>query len=145
VIGNKKTRKEVEEQLQQSPIYLCGDKMKQEDKAKYLGDWLSSFGLADSVSATVMKRKGLAVYSIHEIRAVVDDCRSLVCGGLEAGLDIWEMAVSCQCSSITPHAGWKYHPKLSMIWKESKDSFIDVSLQLAQDAQFHDFIGKLGG
>ena len=93
VIGNKKTRKEVEEQIQQSPIYLCGDKMKQEDKAKYLGDWLSSFGLADSVSATVMKRKGLAVHSIHEIRAVVDDCRSLVCGGLEAGLDIWEMAV----------------------------------------------------
>ena len=34
VIGNKKSRKEVEEQLQQYPIYLCGDKMKQEEKAK---------------------------------------------------------------------------------------------------------------
>ena len=78
VIGSKKTRKELEEQLQQSPIHLCGDKMKQEEKAKYLGDWLSCFGLADSVSATVMKRKGLAVHSIHEIRAVVDDSRSLV-------------------------------------------------------------------
>ena len=116
--------------------------MKQEDRAKCLGDWLSSFGLADSVSATVMKRKGLAVHSIHEIRAVVDDCRSLVCGGLEAGLDIWEMAVlpmllynsSCWME-ISPQT----------IWKESKDSFIDVSLQLVQDAQFHVFIGKLGG
>jgi hypothetical protein len=93
VIGNKKTRKEMDEKVQEHPIYLCGMKMKQEEQAKYLGDWLSAFGLADSVAFTVKKRKGLAVHAIHEIRAVVDDSRSLVCGGLEAGLDIWEMAV----------------------------------------------------
>ena len=82
VIGNKKTRKEMEEKLQQSPVYLCGNKMKQEDHAKYLGDWLSVFGLAESAAVTIKKRKGLAVHSIHEIRAVVDDSRSLMCGGL---------------------------------------------------------------
>ena len=31
--------------------------------------------------------------SIYETRAVVDDCRSHVCGGLTVGLDIWEMAI----------------------------------------------------
>ena len=31
--------------------------------------------------------------SIYETRAVVDDCISQVCGGLTAGLDIWEMAI----------------------------------------------------
>ena len=67
--------------------------MKQEIKAKYLGDWLSSYGLSDSVAATVKKRKGLVVQSVYEIRAVIEDCRSQVCGGLAAGLDIWEAAV----------------------------------------------------
>ena len=93
VMGNKKTRREMQEKVQDHPIHLCGINMKQEEQAKYLGDWLSALGLADSVAYTVKKRKGLAIHSIHEIRAVVDDSRSLVCGGLEAGLDIWEMAV----------------------------------------------------
>ena len=67
--------------------------MKQEEKAKYLGDWLSCHGLADSVETTVRKRKRLVTMSIFETRAVVDDCRSEVCGGLAAGLDTWELAV----------------------------------------------------
>ena len=67
--------------------------MKEEEHAKYLGDWLSCLGLSASVDTTVMKRKGLVVKSIYEIRSVVDDCRSQVCGGLTAGLDIWELAV----------------------------------------------------
>jgi hypothetical protein len=67
--------------------------MKQEDNAKYLGDWLSCLGLSDSVAVTVKKRKGLVCLSIFETRAVVEDCRSQVCGGLAAGLEIWEMAV----------------------------------------------------
>ena len=39
------------------------------------------------------KRKGLVSLSIYEIRFVIEDCRSQVCGGLSAGLDIWELAV----------------------------------------------------
>ena len=93
VIGKKKLQQELQEQLESCPIQLCGGNMKQEKKAKYLGDWLSCHGLADSVTATVMKRKGLVIHSIYETRAVVDDCRSQVCGGLTAGLDIWELAV----------------------------------------------------
>jgi hypothetical protein len=93
VIGKEKPRKVILDQLQSCPIQLCGGEMKQEEKAKYLGDWLSCYGLADSVAATVSKRKGLVAQSIYEIRAVIEDCRSQVCGGLAAGLDIWELGV----------------------------------------------------
>ena len=67
--------------------------MKQGTQAKYLGDWLTCHGLSDSVTITVKKRKGLVSLSIYEIRSVIEDCRSQVCGGLSAGLDIWELAV----------------------------------------------------
>ena len=93
VIGRKKSRQEIQVQLESQPIQLCGGNMKQEEHAKYLGDWLSCLGLSASVDTTLMKRKGLVVKSIYEIRSVVDDCRSQVCGGLTAGLDIWELAV----------------------------------------------------
>ena len=56
---------------------------------KYLGDWLSENGLADSVEMTVEKRKGLVSKSIYDIWSVIND----MIGGLSAGIDIWEMAV----------------------------------------------------
>ena len=67
--------------------------MKHEENVKYLGDMISGKGLADSVAETVKMRKNLVIRSVYEIRAVVDDCRSINAGGLDAGLMIWEMAV----------------------------------------------------
>ena len=93
IVGKIKARLEMQKQLQNCPLMLCGASMKEEKHAKYLGDWISCDGLADSVNVTVKKRKGLVTLSIYEIRAVIDDCRSQVCGGLTAGLDIWELAV----------------------------------------------------
>ena len=72
---------------------LCGSVMKQDTKTKYLGDMLSANGLADSVFETVKSRTGIAMKSIFEIRSVIDDCRSRICGGLATGLLIWESAV----------------------------------------------------
>ena len=62
-------------------------------EAKLLGDWLSSDGVSQSVATTVKKRKGLAIASIYEIRAVVEDCRSNAIGDLITGIDLWEAAV----------------------------------------------------
>ena len=42
---------------------------------------------------TIKKRKGLTYLAIYDIRAVIEDCRSMVCGGIKAGIDIWEAAV----------------------------------------------------
>ena len=93
VIGSKKTRAKMQQEVKECPVLLCGAEMKQEDNVKYLGDWISGFGLSDSVDVTIKKRKGLVSLSIYEIRAVIEDCRSMVCGGLAAGLDIWELGV----------------------------------------------------
>ena len=93
VFGNKKSRQEMNDRLIDRPLQLCGVEMVQEEQAKYLGDQLSGLGLAQSVAATVTKRRGLVTRSIFEIRTVIDDCRSHVAGGLTAGLDIWEIAV----------------------------------------------------
>ena len=30
---------------------------------------------------------------MYDIRTVIEDCRSMVCGGMKAGIDIWEAAV----------------------------------------------------
>ena len=54
---------------------------------------LSSAGLADSAHATVLKRKGQVISSILDTKAVVEDCRATVLGGIVSGLDIWELAI----------------------------------------------------
>ena len=70
----------MEKQLAETPLQMCGVNMKQEEQAQYLGDYLINLGLAGSVEATVSKRKGLVMKSIFEIRTVVEDSRSHVCG-----------------------------------------------------------------
>ena len=75
------------------PPLLYGQKMKQVREEKYLGEQISSGGLAESVAATVTKRTGRVLQSIFEIRTMIDDCRSHVTGGIITGLEIWESAV----------------------------------------------------
>ena len=81
IIGDKKACQEMEKQMEKFPLGLCGSKLKQETKSKYLGDQSCCLGLTESVALTVRKRKGLVTKSIYEIRAVVEDCRSQVVGG----------------------------------------------------------------
>ena len=67
MIGKNKERKEIQQQLVHQPLKLCGNDMVQEENAKYLGDWISCFGLSDSVNVTIKKRKGLVTLAIYEI------------------------------------------------------------------------------
>ena len=67
--------------------------MKRDTEAKYLGNWICQAGLEHSVAYTASKRKPGVIASIRDVRTVVDDLRSKVCGGLVAVLQIWEMAI----------------------------------------------------
>ena len=67
--------------------------MKRFDNFKYLGDFLSEEGLANSVAVTIAKRKNLVKRTIYEIRRIVDDSRSIITGEIVTGLRIWEMAL----------------------------------------------------
>ena len=93
VFGSKKRRLELESGMKSNPLMLCNNPMPQENSAKYLGDILSAAGLRDSVAATIEKRKPCVSRAIYETRAIVDDCRSGIVGGLDAAFQIWELAV----------------------------------------------------
>ena len=93
VMGSKKNKKDIEEEMKKQPLTLCGKIMKNTTTEKYLGDVISSEGLAESVTATVLKRKGIAIASILETKAVIEDCRANAVGGLVVGIEIWELAI----------------------------------------------------
>ena len=93
VMGSTAKKIEIEKQLEATPLTLCGQKMKCLKMEKYLGDMICTGGLAESVQATILKRKGQVVTSILETKAVIEDCRANLVGGITAGLDIWELAI----------------------------------------------------
>ena len=45
------------------------------------------------MATTVNKRLGLAKLAIYEVRAILEDCRINVVGGLQTGIVIWESAI----------------------------------------------------
>ena len=67
--------------------------MKEVPNQKYLGDYISTNGLGDSIIVTINNRVK-KVTALMEVRAVVEDCRAQVTGGIVTGLEIWEMAVT---------------------------------------------------
>ena len=93
IIGQGKARKVLEDQFDENPPLLYGQKMKRVTCEKYLGDQISSGGMAESVIATINKRKGKVIQSIFEISTLMEDCRGHVTGGITTALEIWEMAV----------------------------------------------------
>ena len=94
VVGKGKVLNQVKNELQMSPLNLYGKPMKQKKQEKYLGDLLHSDGLAASVKATVEARaaelKSRAVRV--EVHAIIEDCRSNCLGGMEVGLEVYELA-----------------------------------------------------
>ena len=93
VFGPKQRRHKMHKLISEQPLKMYGKEMTQERTAKYLGDYVSEKGLADSVAVTVDKRKFLVNKAIYDIKAVLNDCRSHLTGGLVSGFDIWELAV----------------------------------------------------
>ena len=92
IIGSKKNTECLRKEISEQPLLLCGNIMKEKTTDKYLGEIISTEGLAASVQSTIMDRFGRVFASLIETRAIVQDCRSHVVGGITAGLDIWETA-----------------------------------------------------
>ena len=92
VMGEKKARKKLLDNLSETPLILNGVNMKISDGEKYLGEILTE-SLSGSVHETVKKRVGMANLSVFEIKAVVDDARAEAVGRLTVGFTIWETAV----------------------------------------------------
>ena len=93
IFGNKKGKADISNQLNSSPLTLCGKELNRSEHERYLGDYLSSGGLSDSVKITVDKRKGFVISNIYHIRQIIEDCRANVASGIIVGLEIWELAI----------------------------------------------------
>ena len=89
VFGKKAAKKALLNELEKNPLTLCKKNMKCVSEDKYLGDIISGNGLAESVKATVNKRRGQVLRNIIEIRAVLEDCRSNSLGGVMLGIELW--------------------------------------------------------
>ena len=94
IIGEKKAQQKIREDFSNNPLNLSGKPMKEVSNEKYLGDYISTNGLGDSVIVTINNRVKKVTTALMEVRAVVDDCRAQVTGGIVTGLEIWEMAVT---------------------------------------------------
>ena len=93
VIGPKAGQNKIREHFKETPLTLSGQPMKEANEEKYLGDYISSEGLARSTMITIKKRYDKVKTAVREIGAVIEDCRARVIGGLITGLEIWEIAV----------------------------------------------------
>ena len=59
----------------------------------YLGDVISSGGLAASIEATIASRLAKTKGAIFETAAIMKDFRMQVVGGMQGAFDIWERAI----------------------------------------------------
>ena len=102
LIGSKKQRTKIQAELEKDPL-MCGDiQTDLKESFKWLGQILSSGGLADSVAATVQSREGKIRGACLEISQIVNDWRSHIVGGMETGLLLWE---ACCVPSLLNGAG----------------------------------------
>ena len=92
VIGSSKIKSEMKNELKLYPLTLYGSEMPEKKSERYLGDFIHEGGVSASVDATVNHRYGKLIHGIKEIKAIIEDCRSNIMGGLKVGLDIWETA-----------------------------------------------------
>ena len=93
VVGTKKNKKEIETELEESPLTLCGQNMKRVGEYTYLGTVISEGGVGESVTASIKSKVGKVKQLIFEIKAVVEDCRNDTPGGFCTAIHIWEAAV----------------------------------------------------
>ena len=105
IVGNKKAREKLEDEFLNNPPKLYGQEVKIVTHGTYLGEELG-LSLSDSITFTIKKRIGLVRKAIVEIKAIVEDCRSQVTGGIKPALFLGIMYNSFfheQCFQLAPN------------------------------------------
>ena len=93
IMGAEMARRKLEKEIEDQPLVLCCQNMKQVDIYTFLGIVISSRGVGESVTASVNSKIGKVKQLISEIRAVVEGCRNATPGGFCTSIEIWETAV----------------------------------------------------
>ena len=126
-LGSPKQRQNIKTELQKNPLF-CGEvEIKLKISFKWLGQILSSGGLAESVHATIEAEEGQIQAACLEIAHIVKDWRSQVAGGMETGLLLWE---ACCVPSLLNGAGTWMEIKKTTVKKLNQIQFWGLCLSL---------------
>ena len=90
LMGSKKQKEELRAEFDSNPLKCGKVQMKPKETEKWLGQQISSGGLADSVAATVAAREPKIKGACLEIANIVNDWRSQAVGGMETAIILWE-------------------------------------------------------
>ena len=102
IVGSKKQKENATKILQNSPLLCGGFETKEKHEEKWLGQIISSSGLAASVALTVASKESKIRGACLEIAIIVNDWRAQAVGGLETALMLWE---ACCIPSMLHGAG----------------------------------------
>jgi hypothetical protein len=92
VVGNSKY-KEVREQTKNYPIMFGEIELKRAVCVTYLGDEIHEDGLAASVEATILARRGKVQGSVFGLVGLWSDYRAQVVGGVLGAIHLYEACI----------------------------------------------------
>ena len=102
IMGSKTQTQTLRNKIKRKPL-MCGNfETKEKLVEKWLGQYLSSDGLGDSVEQTVMAREGRVRGAALEIATLINDWRARVSGGLDTAIMLWEQ---CYVPALLHGAG----------------------------------------
>ena len=102
VFGSQKIKKIMRKEIEEQPLKIGDVQIKESITLTYLGDILHSDGLEASVEATVDERIAKIKGSIFELKALCEDFRMQICGGMRGAIDIFE---ACICTKLLANCG----------------------------------------
>ena len=90
---SKANKEKLAKEIDDNPVVYDNNAIKVKQNDKWLGDIIDSNGDSASITATISARKGRIINSIHEIIAIIEDTRMQRIGGLQCGLDLFEIVL----------------------------------------------------
>ena len=102
IMGSKKQKREASEEIDKNPLRCGSFNTKEVQVDIWLGQQLSSLGIANSMAKTVGARKGKIKAACFEIAQIVNDWRAQAVGGMVSALFLWE---ACCIPSLLHGAG----------------------------------------
>ena len=93
IYGSSKFKQQIEQKMRDDPIMFCDIQLQRKTVVNYLGDELSEGGLAASVEATIRAREAKVIGAIYELKALCEDYRMQVVGGVLGAIDIYNTCI----------------------------------------------------
>ena len=75
IIGQEEAREKLLKEIKENPILMGNQIVGESASEKYLGDWISQYGTAISISETIKKRLPIAVETTKQILTISEDPR----------------------------------------------------------------------